>query len=189
MRARLLAAGAAIALAITVIATLSVTTPAMATVRITSDPGGRMNEYATRFLQVRQSGERVVIDGICLSACTMVLGLVPHERVCATGRAVLGFHAAWQPDGRGGRVTSPPATEALFDTYPPAVRAWIARRGGLTPKMIFMRGSDLAGIVAPCASITREASVRATKRPSRLAQRPGSLLRADLRRTTVAARQ
>jgi len=37
-------------------------------------------------------------------------------------------------------------------TYPAPVRAWIARHGGLTPKMMYLRGRDLAAIVAPCNS-------------------------------------
>jgi hypothetical protein len=36
-------------------------------------------------------------------------------------------------------------------TYSASVRAWIARHGGLTPNMKFVRGRDLAAIVAPCA--------------------------------------
>jgi hypothetical protein len=158
--------------------------PAAATMRIAGDSGGRMGDYAERFLQVRQSGERVVIDGVCLSACTMVLGLVPRDRICATERAVLGFHAAWQPDGNGGRVTSARATAALMQTYPASVRTWIARRGGLTPKMIFMRGRELGGIVARCGGETRQAS-RTTHRMSRRA----GVLRADLNAPTLAARQ
>jgi hypothetical protein len=178
MRAGLIAGALALAF-------VSTAVPASATMRITADNGGRMGDYAAKFLQLRQSGERVVIDGVCLSACTMVLGLVPRERICATGRAVLGFHAAWQPDGNGGRVTSSPATQALMQTYPAAVRAWIARRGGLTPKMMFMRGSDLAGIVAPCGSETRQASAR----PRRVAQGRVSPVRAELTRATLASRQ
>lgn len=167
------------------LAVVSTAVPANATVRITADNGGRMGDYAERFLQVRQSGERVVIDGVCLSACTMVLGLVPRERICATSRAVLGFHAAWQPDGIGGRVTSSPATQILMRTYPPAVRAWIARRGGLTPKMIFMRGRELASVVAPCGGETRQASTRSR----RIASGRERSIRAGLARSTLASRQ
>ena len=39
------------------------------------------------------SGEKVIIDGPCLSACTLVLSTVPSNRICVTKRAVLGFHA------------------------------------------------------------------------------------------------
>ena len=42
-----------------------------------------------------------MIDGACLSACTLVLGIVPRERICVTQRAMLGFHAAWMPGPAG----------------------------------------------------------------------------------------
>jgi hypothetical protein len=136
--------------------------------RITADRGGLMVDYATRFMQARESGEQVVIDGACLSACTMVIGFVPRDRICATRNAVLGFHAAWKPDGAGGKVTSAPATQALLSVYPPAVRSWIARRGGLTPKMIFLRGRELAAFVPACggpapSAIRRAGASRTTR--------------------------
>lgn len=143
--------------AATIAAVLSVA-PASGTVLISGDTGGKMEDYTARYRQVRESGEAVVIDGMCLSACTMVLGLVPRERICATGNAVLGFHAAWEFDGSGVRIASPSGTRELLRTYPSAVRAWIARRGGLRPVMMFMRGRDLAGIVAPCGDGSRTAS-------------------------------
>jgi hypothetical protein len=33
----------------------------------------------------------VIIDGFCASACTIVLGTVPHDKICVTCRAKLGF--------------------------------------------------------------------------------------------------
>lgn len=159
-------------------------TSASATVLIQGDNGGRMEDYASRFLSVRQSGERVVIDGTCLSACTMVLGFLPRDRVCVTSNAVLGFHAAWQPDGAGGRITSPPATQALMETYPGPVRAWISRHGGLSPRMMFLRGRELAAIVAPCGSTLRQASVARARHAGPVRQ----MLRPELRRASIAAR-
>jgi len=50
-----------------------------------------------------------------------------------------------------------------MQTYPASVRAWIARRGGLTPKMMYLRGRDLAAIVAPCDT-SRAASASGAKR-------------------------
>src|ERR1700751_258607 len=47
--------------------------PALAGVRILSSPGGEVREYLNLFEGFRQSGERVVIDGPCYSACTLVL--------------------------------------------------------------------------------------------------------------------
>ena len=154
MRAHLIAA---------VVSTVLTVTSASATVIISDDVGGKMRDYTTHFRQVRDSGEPVVIAGTCVSACTMVLGLVPSDRICATHNAVLGFHAAWMFDDSGKRVVSASGTQDLMQTYPAPVRAWIARRGGLTPKMMYLRGRDLAAIVAPCSS-SRAASASGAKR-------------------------
>src|SRR6266581_2644423 len=146
-----------------VISTARTVTSASATVIIGDDVGGKMKDYTTHFQQVRNSGEPVVISGTCVSACTMVLGLVPSDRICATRNAVLGFHAAWMFDNSGKRVVSASGTQDLMNTYPTPVRAWIAQRGGLTPKMMYLRGRDLAAIVAPCNG-SRVASASRTKR-------------------------
>ena len=34
--------------------------------------------------------------------------------------------------------------------YPSPVRHWIAQRGGLTPRMIFLRGRELQAMYRPC---------------------------------------
>ena len=85
-----------------------------ASVVITSDKGGQIGAYVARYGKVRQRGERVVIDGVCLSACTIVVGMIPPERLCATRNAVLGFHAAWLPDGEGRMRPSREGTEVLM---------------------------------------------------------------------------
>src|SRR6516225_9681401 len=143
MRAHLIAA---------VVSTALTVTSASATEIISDDIGGKMRDYTTHFLRVRDSGEPVVIAGTCVSACTMVLGLVPSDRICATHNAVLGFHAAWMFDNSGKRIVSASGTQDLMRTYPASVRAWIVRHGGLTSKMIYLRGHDLAAIVPPCSS-------------------------------------
>ena len=82
--------------------------PAFAELRIARDFGGFVEEYKAKYAKVRDRGERVIIDGICNSACTLVLGIVPLNRICATPRASLGFHQAYY-DKRwtaGLRVTS-----------------------------------------------------------------------------------
>ena len=122
-----------------------------------------MQDYVTRFRQLRDSGEPVVISGTCVSACTMVLGFVPSDRLCATQNAALGFHSAWMLDTSGKRVVSVSGTQDLMKTYPAPLRAWLARRGGLSPKMVYLQGRDLAAVVAPCGS-SRMTSVRRAKR-------------------------
>jgi hypothetical protein len=44
--------------------------PAQAEVRILASPGGQVGPFLDLFQRVRDSGERVVIDGPCLSACS-----------------------------------------------------------------------------------------------------------------------
>ena len=58
--------------------------PASADVRIMSSAGGPVVPYVEFFSKVRKSGERVVIDGPCLSACTLVLSTIPRNRICMT---------------------------------------------------------------------------------------------------------
>jgi hypothetical protein len=142
MRHRRLLLGAAI-VAISV-------TSASAEVRIAEDRGGQIGQYLQTFNTMRSSGEHIVIDGNCLSACTLVLGVIPRSRMCATSRARFGFHAAWMPDGNGRPVTSAMGTRALWNIYPVPVRQWIDRHGGLSRKMIFLQGDDLTAIIAPC---------------------------------------
>jgi hypothetical protein len=121
-----------------------------AVVRIADDRGGRIGTYVDRYQGLRSSGETVVIDGLCASACTMVLGAVPHDKICVTSRATLGFHAAWDFGAKGRAITNPGATQMLYSMYPSPVRHWIAARGGLTPRMIFLRGKVLQAMYKPC---------------------------------------
>ncbi|MBE0703359.1 MAG: hypothetical protein IH582_09345, partial [Afipia sp.] len=62
-------------------------TASHAVVRIADDRGGRIGTYVDKYQNLRTSGETVVIDGLCASACTIVLGAVPHDRICVTSRA------------------------------------------------------------------------------------------------------
>ena len=124
--------------------------PAQAEVRILASPGGPVGPFLDLFEQVRASGERVVIDGPCLSACTLVLSLVPHDRICVTRRAVLGFHAARSVDQIGRMYAEPEASELVLEAYPAAVRGWIRRRGGLTSRLLVLRGRELAAIYPSC---------------------------------------
>lgn len=124
--------------------------PASATKRISDDPGGQLGPYLQKLAALRSSGEQVVIDGKCLSACTMVLGVIPRDHICVTSKAQLGFHAAWRPGESGHQVTSREGTELMMDNYPQQVRDWIARRGGLTPRMMFLSGRELASMYPTC---------------------------------------
>ena len=138
----------AIFLAIVLLALAS--PPAEAEVRILASPGGEVGPFLDLFEQVRASGERVVIDGPCLSACTLVLSMVPNNRICVTPRAILGFHAARSVDPRGRMYAEPEASELVLEAYPAPVRGWIRRHGGLTSRLLLLRGRELAAIYPSC---------------------------------------
>jgi len=125
--------------------------PAGADVRIEASPGGEVTDFLALFALLRQSGERVVIDGPCYSACTLVLTMIPRSRLCVTRRAVLGFHAPRVVDLQDGQVyAAPQATQAVTEAYPAPIRAWIMRHGGLTSRVIYLRGRELTAFLPLC---------------------------------------
>jgi hypothetical protein len=124
--------------------------PAWAEVRILASPGGQVGPFLDLFERVRDSGERVVIDGPCLSACTLVLSMVPNSRICVTRRAVLGFHAATSIDRRGRMYSEPEASELVLEAYPAPLRGWIRHRGGLTSRLLLLRGRELNAFYPAC---------------------------------------
>jgi hypothetical protein len=131
-------------------ATILILVPARAEIRILASPGGQVGPFLDLFEEVNRSGERVVIDGPCLSACTLVLSMVPSERICVTRRAVLGFHAARSIDRRGRTYAEPEASQLVLDAYPGPVRVWIMQHGGLTSRLLLLRGRELAAIYRSC---------------------------------------
>ena len=129
------------------------TSQVLADYRITRDPGGDLEQYKAKYAVIRDRGERVIIDGVCNSACTVVLGIVPLNRVCVTPRASLGFHLAYYDTAItfGVKVTSYAGTADLVSFYPETVKEWISRNGGLTSEMKRVRnGPALWAIVDPC---------------------------------------
>ena len=111
--------------------------PARADLHITRDHGGYVEEYKAKYARIRDHHERVIIDGICNSACTLVFGIVPMNKICVTPRASLGFHQAYYDKAFtfGIKVTSTEGTSDLMSYYPDTVKDWIRRNGGLTTEM------------------------------------------------------
>src|SRR6266513_4536666 len=91
-----------------------------AAVRIGQDRGGRIGTYVDKYQGLRTSGEMVIIDGLCASACTIILGAVAHDKICVTSHATLGFHAAWDFGTNGRAITNAEATQMLYSMYPTA---------------------------------------------------------------------
>ena len=130
-----------------------VATPARADLHITRDHGGYVEEYKAKYKRIRDRKERVIIDGICNSACTLVFGIVPMNKICVTPRASIGFHQAYYDKAFtfGIKVTSSEGTSDLMSYYPNTVKDWIRRNGGLTTEMKKIKnGEELWKIVDPC---------------------------------------
>ena len=100
---------------------------------IRHDMGGVVIDYAIRVKKTDQ----VRFDGPCVSACTLYLTV---KDKCVTPRAVFGFHAA----------THPSATLFLLRQYPAWVNRWIASKGGLTSRMIYMPYSYASKFIRGC---------------------------------------
>ena len=122
---------------------------AKADVLIKNDGGGEMLPYIAKYLYLQLRGERVAIDGDCLSACTLALGLLAKDRRCFTNEARLGFHSAYIGFGTS-RITDPLGTGVFWLVYPPEIRQWISSHGGLTSKVIYLEGKELAAMYPPC---------------------------------------
>jgi hypothetical protein len=82
---------------------MSRTAPAPATERILDDSGGRIGGYLIRYEALRKSSQRVVIDGTCASACTLLLGVIA---LCDAARgACLPCRVGSKLDGRSDQQT------------------------------------------------------------------------------------
>jgi hypothetical protein len=125
--------------------------PALAEVHIVNDPGGEVSEYVQKFHELSEAGEHLVIDGPCLSACTLFTAFIPRDHVCVTRRAVLGFHAAsYFDDASRSLVPTRKGTALIMHLYPPEIRGWIERHGGLSPHILSMRGKELTALYDIC---------------------------------------
>lgn len=135
---------AALVLAVSATSSLAVT--------ITNDEGGRTAPYHNKYKAIARSGERVVIDGPCLSACTLIFQHVPANRICATPRAVIGVHRFWWKFPNGRIIDDRRATLSAISRYPKSVQAAIAARGGYGSMPAngywYLRGAETG--VKPC---------------------------------------
>lgn len=129
--------------------------------RITFDGGGPVVQYIERFNEIRLAGGRVVIDGLCISACTMVTGLMPADRLCVTPFAQLAFHSAATVNPfSGDRAHSSEGTRIVWHIYPEPVRKLLLTKEwngddktrNDHPDLIYVAGDELRTIVRPCAA-------------------------------------
>ncbi|WFU73388.1 hypothetical protein [Bradyrhizobium sp. CB2312] len=132
-----------------------------AEVRIVNDPGGWIGDYVARYERLRARGEAIVIDGYCASACTIVLGIIPRDKICVTSRAEFLFHAAYNPAPHGRRQTNREATDRLYSLYPSEIQRWIDKRGGLTSRGTLLSGASLAAMYPRCPEEETQGAIAA----------------------------
>ena len=81
----------------------------------------------------------------------MFTAFIPRDHVCVTRRAVLGFHAAsYFDDASRSLVPTRKGTALIMRLYPPEIRSWIERHGGLSPHILAMRGKELSALYDTC---------------------------------------
>jgi hypothetical protein len=92
------------------------------------DPGGPIERYVHEVAVANKAGTLVVIEGTCMSACTMKLSA---KNRCVKLNAVLWFHSASASaslDGEKLSFVSLDGNKILMSAYPPSVRREVVRR-------------------------------------------------------------
>lgn len=92
---------------------------------IESSMGGSVIQFQIKALQLFASGTPVIIDGPCMSACTLLVD-VDRKNVCLTTKAILGYHKAANRNEQGEVTESFPLN---YET--PGLNAYLKSRGGL----------------------------------------------------------
>jgi hypothetical protein len=111
---------------------------------ITGDFGGGIIDYIQKYNKIRQDGSKVRIDDLCMSACTLITGLVPYEDVCVSPYAIMAFHSAWVMTFAG-PMHSKEGTALLWAVYPEPVKAKLREAGwggGEHPEFIYFPATD-----------------------------------------------
>lgn len=115
------------------------------------DGGGLLDQYQWAAWKLGYFGSRVKINGVCASACTAIL-MLPAERLCVTHRAEFWFHEARriEPGTTLSGRRSEEGTARVYHWYPPPIRKFIDRHGGLAREWIKLRGVELRRLFRSC---------------------------------------
>lgn len=132
---------------------VSATVPATATLIIKQNPGGVVMRFYEAVESYRMRGEKIIVDGACYSACTLVLALARDSLVCATPRASFHFHRPYSgPPGTPGYDDDGGLSELWMTEMPESVAEFIKSRGGLTHSWITLAGKEMQARVPMCSS-------------------------------------
>lgn len=104
----------------------AVALPTSNVVVVSQDYGGSIFEYIENYVKYRDQNNQIVIKDFCLSACTLVLSIIPKENVCVSPKAILGFHSAY--NAYTGEFAEE-ATRLIWHSYPHEVQDYLRDRG------------------------------------------------------------
>lgn len=129
---------------------LLVSSPASAEVhRVDDDHGGIVIEYIAKYVAWDKAKDTVIVEGACVSACTIMLGIIDNDKMCATKNAEFGFHSAvLMPYG----LYTEEGTRLLWFFYQRRVRKLLLREGWESPttphpELIYIDAQEL---IRPC---------------------------------------
>jgi hypothetical protein len=115
---------------------------------ITHDEGGEVSNYARRERAWEASGRRIVVRGLCGSACTIYL---KSPYLCAEPTAQFVFHASYYRYGKLGTTGPDPESNTyMLRWYPVRIQDFIASQGGLTSTPLYLEGRWMQQLVPAC---------------------------------------
>lgn len=130
---------------------------------IDGDMGGELVRYYAKAEIMR--GSKVIVDGVCLSACAMYLRRDWNLDICYTSAATFGFHKPYQVLDNGSILTGITAISAadagwrdeFFDKMPSGIKAMLTGKqipepsaGDPTDRFVFIKARDLGHSIKRC---------------------------------------
>jgi hypothetical protein len=110
------------------------------TIDVFDSHGGSVAQYNERWSGLASRGVDVRIVGPCQSACTILLGHIPRNKICVMPNARFGFHLAKKEF----------ATGMLWNAYQGDIQAWINQHGGLKTDFVWMGAPDIYRYFRKC---------------------------------------
>lgn len=125
------------------------------------DAGGGVREYLNSLSLLKLYNVLVVVDGPCMSACTIYLDLYKTDKICSTPRGEFWFHSAYvEKMPLIARAHTTNGVSAVYQDmadkamiiitnkkmmakYPKKATSMIESSGGLTKEWIRIRGTDI----------------------------------------------
>jgi hypothetical protein len=116
---------------------------------IEGSPGGDVIAYRLKGLDLAYHHVPVILDGLCASACTLLVDLARAD-ACITTEAIFALHQEEETrlDLRTGKKTTR-YRPLVYET--PGLNAYIERRGGLPRDDVMIMGfNELKAFYKPC---------------------------------------